>query len=749
MRLSIQVKVGVFLGGILLIAFGLSVWMNTTQTLDTLQQTYTVSISALQKAGYERASNVFASLETGARGSLERGEMEVFNGLLSDLGTISGVKEIGLTNAEGIVVFSNLSESIKTPLDKDLFSAAVSAKSDLLEKETGQTLFLARGHYLNADCLRCHVSGRKGDLSGVLYVRYDMTDLYKTQNGMHETIDAATKKSIFNGLLAGLIGLFAASLGVYLMLGLQVRKPLERLRQVMQALGHGDLTQRLDMQQQDELGETARAADEMATKLNEMVRRISLSSREIGTISEGISDSAVQVDESASLQARGVSDSSEALTSIEGYVDDIAQGVDQLNASVSDSTSSILEMASSIEEIALNSEKLFGAAEEVGSSIVEMAASIDQVAESTNVLKESSDTTASSVMQMDVSIKQVEQNAKDTARISEEVRLDAQTGKDAVEATISGIGDIRKASQITSDVINSLSEKAKNIGYIISVIDDVTEQTNLLALNAAIIAAQAGEHGKGFGVIADEVRELADRTSHSTREIASVIHGVEEETRRAVDAITRSEKSVAEGERLSLQSGQLLAKIVDGVARTVEQVEQIARAAEEQTRGSQMIKEAIEKVSRMVDQNAMATREQSKGASLIKDAVERMKELTSHVKLSTREQSNSSQVIAKSTEQINEMIFRIKSSCDEQKSESSKIVEAVATIESSTGSNLESVSLLNEAVTRLTTQAELLLKEMSVFRVLQDDVGSFGGVFTPVDETTEENPISDSSSAQD
>ena len=70
------------------------------------------------------------------------------------------------------------------------------------------------------------------------------------------------------------------------------------------------------------------------------------------------------------------------------------------------------------------------------------------------------------ITQMDVSIKQVEQNAKDTARISEEVRLDAQTGKDAVEATISGIGDIRKASQITSDVINSLSEKAKNIGYI-------------------------------------------------------------------------------------------------------------------------------------------------------------------------------------------------------------------------------------------------------------------------------------------
>jgi len=110
---------------------------------------------------------------------------------------------------------------------------------------------------------------------------------------------------------------------------------------------------------------------------------------------------------------------------------------------------------------------------------------------------------------------------------------------------------IRNSSRITAEVIETLSLRANDIGAILSVIDEVAEQTSLLALNAAIIAAQAGDHGKGFAVVADEIRELAERTSSSTREIATVVNGVQEETRRAVDAISLAEASITEGVRLS------------------------------------------------------------------------------------------------------------------------------------------------------------------------------------------------------
>ena len=152
----------------------------------------------------------------------------------------------------------------------------------------------------------------------------------------------------------------------------------------------------------------------------------------------------------------------------------------------------------------------------------------------------------------------------DTAAISEGVRKDAEMGKEAVEATITGIHEIRRSSRITYEVINTLSERAADIGTILSVIDEVAEQTNLLALNAAIIAAQAGEHGKGFAVVADEIKELAERTSSSTREIAQVIKGVQDETQRAVEAINQAEKSIADGELLSQKSGEALTKIVTG-----------------------------------------------------------------------------------------------------------------------------------------------------------------------------------------
>jgi len=320
-------------------------------------------------------------------------------------------------------------------------------------------------------------------------------------------------------------------------------------------------------------------------------------------------------------------------------------------------------------------------------------------------------------MEMSESIKQVEESAKDTAAISDEVRRDAEMGKEAVVATIAGIQEIKRSSGITYEVINTLSDRAGDIGAILSVIDEVAEQTNLLALNAAIIAAQAGERGRGFAVVADEIKELAERTSSSTREIAQVIKGVQDETRRAVEAINQAEKSIADGEILSKRSGEALNKIVAGVNKATEQIDEIARATVEQAKGSQMIREAIEKVLEMVGQIAMATREQGMGGELVISEVERMKELTAQVRVSTREQSKVGNFIAKSTENITGMIQQIKRACDEQSRGSEQIVVAVEEIQHSNTINLDATKVMNSAVMNLSRQIEILQKEMVFFRI--------------------------------
>jgi methyl-accepting chemotaxis protein len=245
----------------------------------------------------------------------------------------------------------------------------------------------------------------------------------------------------------------------------------------------------------------------------------------------------------------------------------------------------------------------------------------------------------------------------------------------------------------------------------------VAEQTNLLALNATIIAAQAGEHGKGFAVVADEIRELSERTSSSTREIATVISGVQEETRRAVDAINKAEASIADGEKLSQHSGTALEKIVNGVQQTSMQVDNIARATLEQAQGSQSIKEAMESVAEMVEHIANSAAEHTQTSELIARAMERMKDLAIHVRSSTHEQSQTSGLIAHATRDVLDSIEQIRESGCSQDLSSAMIAAALKNIQVSTASNAETVRVMEGSLDGLSKQVNLLEKELSDFKI--------------------------------
>ncbi len=482
----------------------------------------------------------------------------------------------------------------------------------------------------------------------------------------------------------------------------------------------GNLSLRLSTDTKDEIGELGESLNCLVDLLSEMVTRVDASSVELAKISHTLSDASKQVFRGAEQTNTRVGETSSAIIEINASIREVSQGIDSLSLSASENSSSVLEMAASVEEVALNVENLAQSVDDVSSSIIEMAAAIKHISDSVNGLIDSSTVTASSVIQMDSSIRQVEKNALDTAAISEQVRKDAETGRASVEATIAGMQEIKRSSHITHEVIETLSQKAGDIGTILSVINEVAEQTNLLALNAAIIAAQAGEQGKGFAVVADEIKELADRTSSSTREIEELIKGVQEETDRAVDAIDVAEKRIADGELLSQKSGVVLEKIVAGVERASVQVGEIAGAAAEQAKGSQMIREAMERVTDMIMQIANATQQQSKGSDLIMTAVERMKILTSQVRSSIREQSKVGNLIAASTENITTMIRQIKRACDEQARGSEQIVTAVDDIQKSSHDHLQAAGTMDRAVGGLSRQVEVLKKEISGFTLKED-----------------------------
>ena len=537
-------------------------------------------------------------------------------------------------------------------------------------------------------------------------------DVYHIEKEVSGTIRS---KMVVTGLVTLLLISVIAVLSI--VITESVTRPIRQCVEFAKSVAAGTLSRRLELKACGEVGDLAAAMNAMAENLHNIASRLNAATDELTSIDQNIEKAARQVVGATRIQEQAVSDTSQTVIQINASVRDISQGVDQLSGSAAETSSSILQMAASIEEVALNTDKLGQSVDEVSSSVIEMAASIKGIGTNIVNLLDASITTASSIAEMDATIRQVEKNAIETAAISETVKADAANGLKTVQETITGMQEIRRAAHTTAEVVEHLSLRANDIGAILSVIDEVAEQTNLLALNAAIIAAQAGDHGKGFAVVADEIKELAERTSSSTREIAAVITGVQEDTGRAVAAINQAELAICAGEELSERSGAALEQIVQGVQQAGLQISAIARATVEQAKGSQSIRIAMEQVEEMVEQMATSAREHSRGNELITTAVERMREMTSQVRSSTREQSRASALIARATEDVNVLIGQIRNSCHSQTEHSQAIDQMVDNIRQSSQASSQAARVMDSAVAGLSRQIDLLDKEMAGFQL--------------------------------
>jgi len=494
-------------------------------------------------------------------------------------------------------------------------------------------------------------------------------------------------------------------------------KKINSLSTTLARVSGGDLTARVPITATDEMDQLGSNLNMMLDKFESLIITIDTIATELTDISRHNGQAVGRVLQAAQIQSKGVEQTSVAVNGIIHSVDKVSDGVINLSGSAEVNSASIKEISDSIatvrKDVSIQSESI----DEVSSSVAEMAAVVEEIGLNVKSLMDASASTSSSIAQMDASNKQVEQNARETASISDEVLKDAESGKSAVEATITGIEEIRHSSRSTFSSINNLSERVLAIGSILSVIDEIAEQTNLLALNSAIIAAQAGEHGKGFAIVAGEIKGLANRTRQSTMEIAALIEGVQEETAKAVTAIRQTEEKVSEGEILSRKSGDALGKIVAGVQMASTRANEIARSTVEQAYGGQIINSAMKHVADMVEQIARSCQESSRTNSGIMLAVERMKSFTTQVNASATDQQQVGADIASSTEKMAKDLVTIKSACSEQSDWSMQIVQSIDTVRESTHSNLESVKIMEKGVDSLLAQIDKLRHEIRQLQI--------------------------------
>ena len=279
----------------------------------------------------------------------------------------------------------------------------------------------------------------------------------------------------------------------------------------------------------------------------------------------------------------------------------------------------ITQISQSSDHVAVSSRQLHGSASQIATGTEEVATQTNSVA----IASEAMATTSGSIAHSCLNAAETSNHASETAR----------TGAAVVKQTITGMERIADRVKDASKTVEGLGARSEQIGEIIGTIEDIADQTNLLALNAAIEAARAGEQGRGFAVVADEVRALAERTTRATREIGDMIKAIQNETKGAVIAIEEGVAEVEKGTDYSVRSGQALEQILSQINDVTMQVNQIATAAEEQTSTTGEITANIQQITGIVRQTAQGATQTATASSELSQEADKLQHLVGRFKL--------------------------------------------------------------------------------------------------------------------
>jgi methyl-accepting chemotaxis protein len=284
-------------------------------------------------------------------------------------------------------------------------------------------------------------------------------------------------------------------------------------------------------------------------------------------------------------------------------------------------------------EVGEASTAVAAASDQISSSVEQMAAGAqEQTAEAGEV--------AAAVEQMSKSIAANSQNAMATAEVARNAHETAGNGSRIVVQTVQAMKQIAAAGKSSADTVITLGQSSKQIGDIISVIKDIADQTNLLALNAAIEAARAGEQGRGFAVVADEVKKLAERTMKATNEIAGMIANIQTVTGTAVESMQTGTRQLDEGIVLADNAGTSLEAILGSSQKVSEMVIQIADASEQQAIASEQISRNVESISGVADETAQATQQIARTAENLNQLTARLQDLVALFKVQSSHRSH-------------------------------------------------------------------------------------------------------------
>ncbi len=305
----------------------------------------------------------------------------------------------------------------------------------------------------------------------------------------------------------------------------------------------------------------------------------------------------------------------------------------------------------------------------------EISVSIEQVSQNLHQLTDFMDNSISAMSQISRTIVSVQESAAQSHGMSEQVREQAEQGVESVTHAMGGLKEISAAVDKAVSGIGRLSEKSEEINSITTVINEITQKTNLLALNAAIIAAQAGEHGRSFAVVADEVRTLSQEAAFSTGAITQLIDEIQSFTSETVDQITATRDLVGEGITLGEGVEKSLKQILDSASMAMDMTHSIRKATQEVASSVQSVSISIEELGEMSSQVTLASREQAQGTRSIVQSIEEVKNMADEMVAATDRQQKNMRDIEQAVAAVSEMVRRIFREMEERRQESRQVID--------------------------------------------------------------------------
>lgn len=518
-------------------------------------------------------------------------------------------------------------------------------------------------------CIECH-DGNVDDVMATMSIRYSMEETYS---------NIGTQRII--GIITILATLFAITLLIPVLLKKIVLNDLFSSIDFIKNLSKGNVKQNIEISREDEIGELTESLDILKNNREKQAETVCQMSKGnfdvdvdiisnddvLGQAIDGIKTSLthlasdtrvlsiaahdgnlnVKVDEEKhdgvfKKIIVGFNDTFTHLTEpiIEGnevmskmakgnltvrmmgdYLGDHQLIKDSVN-NLADSFSEIIaDVNQTVDQARQTSQQISASAEEMA------AGAMEQTSQSEDV--------ASSVEQMTKTILETAENSTTAAKLSNDAGEEAKQGVNSVENSISGMNSIVNSTESTGKIIESLAVKTDEIGKITQVIDDIADQTNLLALNAAIEAARAGEQGRGFAVVADEVRKLAERTTKATKEITDTIKAIQSEANEANLSMKEANDSVNKGMTLSHEVETALKNIVTKSEAVISQIEQVATASEEQSSTAEQISNSIESINNVTNESAAGIQQIAKSSGELNSLTENLFNLVNKFKINT------------------------------------------------------------------------------------------------------------------